>query len=84
MIAAVASQAHNLKVEGSIPSLATNFNILNTFESLKQAAEVTNCSSKAISLCTTGKMKTHPRNQYYWCLESNFSSVENFKNYILQ
>ena len=68
----------------AVIQLDVDFNILNTFESLKQAAEVTNCSSKAISLCTTGKMKTHPRNQYYWCLESNFSSVENFKNYILQ
>lgn len=48
--------------------------LVNKFESIKQASKLTGFCSKSISLCTTKKMQTHPKSLYYWCFESEYSS----------
>ena len=59
-----------------------NFNVINKYESIKNASEITGCCSRSISLCTTKKMKSHPRNIYFWCFENEFTNIDNFKKYI--
>jgi hypothetical protein len=51
-----------------------NLELINKFESIKQASEITGFCSRSISLCATKKMQTHPKNLYYWCFESEYNS----------
>jgi len=54
--------------------IGLDLKIVNEFDSIKQAAEFTGFSSSSISTCTTRKIKSHPRNQYYWCFKSEYST----------
>lgn len=50
----------------------TKLEIINKFESIKKASEITGFSSRGISLCATKKMQSHPRNSYYWCFQNEY------------
>lgn len=58
----------------SVYQLDMNLNIINKFESIKEAAEITGLCSKSISMCTTKKMHAHPRGVYHWCFVDEYST----------
>lgn len=53
-----------------------DMNIINEYESIKEAADKTGLCAKSISMCTTKVNKTHPRNKYHWCFIDEFSTFE--------
>lgn len=56
----------------SVYQIDKNLHIVNKFESIKQASEITGFCCRSISLCATKKMNTHPKNEYYWCFETDY------------
>lgn len=79
------SDAHNKILKSqykSVIQIDSNFNIVDIYESIKNASEITKCCEQSISLCAKKKMRSHPKNIYFWCFKTDFVDIESFKKYI--
>jgi len=68
----------------SIIQFDNEFNVVDVYESIKIAAEINQFCKQSISLCATKKMKSHPRNEFYWCFKSEFTDIDDFKKQIIK